>query len=340
MAMRLTELLEQIPADVEAIVSRTRNRTRAVLQEALRSECRLSMRTPQEADEHRAGARVPVHVVAGYPVHLEEPVFDWDTELLRTLTAYRSSLLSTQSGTDKLLEMFRNNESMINLWVKTPIQETKATLEFTNKCLDFLKKRDPIQKVLDVDSDILGMYIYDIDLRFPERVRIENRNDAEIPHEDTAYNLAKIHLYWAVIGLIARWAGWKVEDLTVVVLAHELAHAYTQLGADIDGRRWPAIVFSNTETGLKEGLAQYYTDRVLRRLQQKFEGALNVFEELIKRQPVAYSVHENWKGFAPEAVRLAMLQTRRRRETSLEGFEKFLESAQDQMRGLQEIQGD
>ena len=51
-----------------------------------------------------------------------------------------------------------------------------------------------------------------------------------------------------------------------MVLTHELAHAYTQLGADIDGRRWAAASFAKAETELKEGLAQYYTERVLRRV--------------------------------------------------------------------------
>ena len=32
--------------------------------------------------------------------------------------------------------------------------------------------------------------------------------------------------------------GFDVEALTYVVLAHELAHAYTHLGRDIDGNAW------------------------------------------------------------------------------------------------------
>ena len=40
-----------------------------------------------------------------------------------------------------------------------------------------------------------------------------------------------------VIGLVSEWLGCAVEDLAIVVLTHELAHAYTQLGADIEGHR-------------------------------------------------------------------------------------------------------
>jgi hypothetical protein len=76
--------------------------------------------------------------------------------------------------------------------------------------------------------------------------------------------------HWLGVGLL----GCQVEDLTIVVLVHELAHAYTQNGADIEGRRWATISFAKAETALKEGLAQYYTDRAaLRRFSQDFLGS-------------------------------------------------------------------
>lgn len=333
MSEPLNELLEQVSPKVEARVARTRDRTRSVLQEALRSECRLSMRTPREADEHRAGARVPVNVVPGCPVVLTREIFELDTELVRILAAYRSSLLAMSSGTKKLLSLnsIFDNEAMINQLGRAPIEEMKASSAFADQCLGLLKKKDPIQKILSVDSDVLGEYIYKIIPEFSDRKFIDNI--VEIPHENVVYNSARIHLYWAVIGLISGWTGWKVEDLTVVVLTHELAHAYTQLGADIDGRRWSARIFSRTDTALKEGLAQYYTDRVLRRLQHRFDGALDVFEKLTERQTQPYRVHKKWKDNTPEAVRLAMLQARRWRETSLSRFNNLLAEAEDQMRG-------
>jgi len=66
----------------------------------------------------------------------------------------------------------------------------------------------------------------------------------------------------------------------------------TQLGADIEGRRWTAPAFAAAETALKEGLAQYYTDRVLHRLERRYGGALNTFRALLPNQPVAYRTHE------------------------------------------------
>jgi hypothetical protein len=107
-----------------------------------------------------------------------------------------------------------------------------------------LNKHDPLKRVLLVSEDFLGVYEYDA---------------KDLFEDQRAVNRATIRLYWGVIGLVSQWLGCAVEDLAVVVLTHELAHAYTQLGADIEGRRWAAPAFARSETALKEGLAQYYT---------------------------------------------------------------------------------
>ena len=117
-----------------------------------------------------------------------------------------------------------------------------------------------------------------------------------------------------------------------MVLTHELAHAYTQLGADIDGRRWAAASFAKAETGLKEGLAQYYTERVLHRLERRFGGALKIFLDLVPRQPEPYQVHQQWgKKSSPEAVRRAMLEVRRWNEGKLADFSRRLDAAQKEL---------
>jgi hypothetical protein len=48
MVIKLTDFISRVPKEVEAKVRRVRDQTRAVLQEALRTECRLMMRTPED----------------------------------------------------------------------------------------------------------------------------------------------------------------------------------------------------------------------------------------------------------------------------------------------------
>jgi hypothetical protein len=62
-----------------------------------------------------------------------------------------------------------------------------------------------------------------------------------------------------VIGITARALGVSPDALTIVVLAHELAHAYAHLGRDIDNERWETEQFAKSDIDIVEGLAQFYT---------------------------------------------------------------------------------
>ena len=115
----------------------------------------------------------------------------------------------------------------------------RSTTELAAWLLSLLDQHDPLKRVLAVRDDFLGVYQYEI--------------PSNLVADEFAVNRATIRLYWGVIGLVAEWIGCTVEDLAIVVLTHELAHAYSQLGADIEGRRWQATVFSQAERGLSKG---------------------------------------------------------------------------------------
>ena len=50
MTIKLTDLIEPIPADVEEKVRRVRDQAQPAVREALRAECRLMFRTPEESN--------------------------------------------------------------------------------------------------------------------------------------------------------------------------------------------------------------------------------------------------------------------------------------------------
>jgi hypothetical protein len=120
--------------------------------------------------------------------------------------------------------------------------------------------------------------------------------------------------------------------LTGVVLAHELAHAYSHVGSDADDRYWSTDLFAKSDHELKEGLAQYYTMRVCQRIAESHPGLLNAFDALLLHQPDAYRVHAKWENATAERVRLAMLETRRTlRKGTLGEFKGRLQIANDQL---------
>jgi hypothetical protein len=317
MPIKLTDLISRVSAEVESKVRRVRDQARPVVQEALRAECRLVLRTPEETERNRPGAQVPIEVAPGYPAILQHITFPDDLERIMLLGRHRGKLEQARDGTAGLLllrsQLLQRPEP--EKWAPVSEVDLQAVAKWAAELLQVLDRHDPLKAVMAVREDFLGVYEYDARGLFAD---------------EQAVNRATIRLYWGVIGLVSEWLGCSPEDLTIVVLTHELAHAYTQLGADIEGRRWAAPSFARAETDLKEGLAQYYTDRVLTRLERRYGGALKIFLGLLPRQPQAYRTHEAWvKDSSPEAIRRAMLEVRRWNEGELAQFNQRLAAAQE-----------
>lgn len=312
----LTDLISRVSPDVEREVDRVRNVARSVIQDALRAECRLLFRTPEDTRNNRPGAQVPIEIASGYPSVVENMAFPNDFERILLLGRYRAAIEQACACTPGLLQI-RNKLLCLpepENWTSASDADLCSVANWATALLKYLDENDPLKNILSVSEDILG--VYEIDER-------------GFLADDLVANRATIRLYWGVIGLFSQWIGCSIEDLTIVVLTHELAHAYTQLGADIEGRRWAVSSFKTAEHGLKEGLAQYYTDRVLRRLEHRFAGALKIFLKLLPGQPDAYRSHQPWLlRSSPEAVRRAMLEVRRWNEGTLEKFNQRLEAAQ------------
>jgi hypothetical protein len=127
-----------------------------------------------------------------------------------------------------------------------------------------------------------------------------------------------IEIYWMPMALISSMLGVRIEDLTVVVLAHELAHGYTHMGKDIDGNCWENDAFGTADLAVVEGLAQFYTEVATNRLRHRFVGAHNAYEKLLELQSGPYLAHQDWainsKAPSGETVRFAMLAVRSRKE--------------------------
>jgi hypothetical protein len=213
MPILLTELLAKVPPGVEERVRRIRDQVQKIVRDALREECRLVFRVPTEL----SGAQVPVEVSPGHPEILKSIAFPDDFERIMLLSRYRSSLEKTRDGTDRLLHL---REDLLRLpdakkWTSATAADLQSVRHWATALLRTLEEQDPLGKVLSVNEDILGVYEYDF---------------SDLLAEERTVNRATIRLYWAVIGLVAELLGCEVEDLTIVVLTHELAHAKAVAG--------------------------------------------------------------------------------------------------------------
>jgi hypothetical protein len=123
----------------------------------------------------------------------------------------------------------------------------------------------------------------------------------------------RIELYAPAIALCSVRFSVPIEDMAIVVLTHELAHSFTHIGRDIDGRIWATEDFAKSDAFLVEGLAQFYTDRVCDRLAGRRPAVRRAFDVLNENQSSPYCEFQKWKKVGPyvgEAVRQTLIDCR------------------------------
>ena len=189
--------------------------------------------------------------------------------------------------------------------------------EFCDHLLSALQRIEIGKKLGGISEDILRAYFF----RVPE-----------------------VHLYWMVIGLVAGVLGITAESLTVVVATHELAHAYSHLGRDIDGKKWETEAFARADLNIVEGIAQFYTEVVGRKLETRNPAVLPAHQKLTEIQQGPYRVHQEWAKQksagkdtllpqAGEIVRATLVQCRSRGVDDYGMMMQIIQSASKQLAG-------
>lgn len=295
-------LLKRYNQDWQERVARTFKQWNNILRDYLRNETALRLTVGEEQQS------VPVRIVDGLPEPFAEIVCDYDDPLIWQLYLNRSVLAASVNGL-RLVEahlpsILQYEKMQANRTTPNELQHVRDLFQAINGYLDEL---DLIERIRGLNSDTLGAYFF----RIPE-----------------------VQLYWMVIGLMAGILNVSVEALTVVTLVHELAHAYTHLGKDIDTNRWDTESFAQADSEIVEGLAQFYTGVICNKLAARFPAAGNAFDALLKMQSGAYLVHKNWTTETErggEVVRFAMIATRSRKLLRYADWQAELEQVRPQV---------
>ncbi len=311
--MLVRDLLEMIPADTQKLVRDAYKQHNAVVREAIRNETRLKLRhvDPGDAREERRDTRadVPIRLDVGYPDRVARIEISPEHELAARLAPWAHTIHELDRSS---LEVSRVLAKLgEEAWAVLGVPEWHTVLPpagaVANRLSGTIGAFNLGQRIFAaVHDDILGHYKFNHDERGSGRA---GRWD----YDESAEQASDIHLHWGVIGLVAQLLGISVGALTVVVLTHELAHAFTHLGFDIDGNRWTGHALSTSSREVVEGLAQYYTERVIARLGTRVPEGMTAYKRLLALQPPAYHAHRRWiEEATPEAVRSALVISRRR----------------------------
>ncbi len=271
--------LDEASPGIRDVVERAYKQWNNVLRDLLRTETalRLSVGGDNQA--------VPVRVVGGIPRPFAEIMRS--LEGLEWLLLNRPALVAAVNGTRFMAGQV---DSVRAVWPdkagpsgQDEITRVRQTAEAWLRELDQVKA---VERIIGINEDVLGAYFF----RVPE-----------------------IRLYWVVIGVTARALGVGADALTIVVLAHELAHAYTHLGRDIDSQRWNTEQFAAADLEIVEGLAQFYTAVLCRRLEHRVPFAYEAYKTLLEKQSGPYRAHLSWvkdDEQGGEVVRVTMIECR------------------------------
>ena len=233
------------------------------------------------------GRQVPVRVVDGLPTPLSGMLGDADG---LALVALNQSLLKGVVDGTQFMESVR--ESIIgadgNLLGTAQSTEIEHVQETAKAWILRANEHNLAQSMSQINEDVLGAYFF-----YRKEIRI----------------------YWLAIGIFSALCDVPIEALTIVVLTHELAHAYSHLGYDIDGCDWPTRSFATTDVAIIEGVAQFYTEVVCRNLRDQIPEAKSTFETLLMWQNDIYKTHRMWvrqdDRNSGEIVRVSLIECRR-----------------------------
>ena len=258
---RWIHALESVQTDPKGAVTRARDKWNIMIRDRLRNETALRLTIGDRAQS------VPIRVVDGLPppfLRVIEQFADAEWAILNEAT-----LRAVARGTEYMSEM--------RPWVKSrwggqkagPAEpaEIRRVGETAKAWIALIEDLQVVDRIVGIPEDVLGAYFY----RIPE-----------------------VRLYWLAIGIMARLIGVSIESLVVVVLTHELGHAYTHLGYDIDDHQWETELFARTDVHVVEGLAQFYTNVVCEHLEGRIPEAKSAFETLLRKQGSAYTSFRRW----------------------------------------------
>lgn len=275
-----------------------------IVREHVRAETALKLSV---GDEQRS---VPVKVVDGLPKPFADAVRSFDDEMVWWLALRLPALKEAGDLLDQIvarfpaiaLALFEGELPFVG------VREVNGTRQLLKQLATWQRAQELLTRIRAINTDVLGAYFF---------------------------RRREIHLYWMVIGVVARTLGMPTEDLAVVVLAHEMAHAYTHLGRDIDDQEWGTENYARADQFIVEGLAQFYTRAVCKRLESRQPGPKRAFEALLKGQPKAYTCFEGWAKDHPqcgEIVRFAMIDARSRGITAYGEFTAKLAATAESLR--------
>lgn len=299
---QLRQILERQDPELKTGVEAVCKQYNQVIREQVRKETGLSL-------SHEGKQRsIYVKVEDGIPVVLGNVLDKLFDPILWDLLIHREQLKNARDGLRYLVEKYEQLRSAPPIPGLPGLENIQKDKNYLQELIDRLDQIKLPEKIMGIEEDTLGAYYF---------------------------RRGEVHLYWMVIGLVSKLCDLPIRELTLITLTHELTHAYTHLGFDIDGTAWSTKDFAFASLFIVEGLAQYYTRQIGLTLKERFPEMNNVFKIMLSSQPKPYTDFLSWSdentASDKEVVRLSMLASRLRGIRNYEMFKEELSQARQRL---------
>lgn len=136
-----------------------------------------------------------------------------------------------------------------------------------------------------------------------------------------------VELYYMPLLIFCKYKEVDLQWAIVVVLAHELAHAYHHAGKDNDGRMW--VNMPRSHQWIKEGLAEYFSEKFVAAHEHAYPALRKAYDGLLEGSGEEYTSYLEWRDvYSLEQVKLALHMVRRHDVRTYDGFLAKLKEAQ------------
>ncbi|MGA3317561.1 MAG: hypothetical protein ABSC64_14110 [Candidatus Korobacteraceae bacterium] len=297
---KIKELIAKAGGAAEDAVASAKTHYVDQVRAILRDLTRLKFTDRQGVESQHTS--VPIRVISGLPQPLEkigeEYVPSGEMLGIETIGLWAHDIKSLRSVSERLKPLVVAL-AQTDAWRQRAEQystKLNQVVGLADELASYAAQAGLLKRLTEINEDILGVYMPTARL-IPDRGQIE--------------------IYWVVIGAVARLLGVDTEALAVVVITHELAHAYTHVGLDSNSNRWEEG-FWGCDGGILEGLAQFYTHMTVLALKDErgYERVWTAYDQLTRLQGVngadLYVNHLNWVDtISPETMRQVLLDLRR-----------------------------
>ncbi|WP_018615730.1 hypothetical protein [Segetibacter koreensis] len=139
------------------------------------------------------------------------------------------------------------------------------------------------------------------------------------------YASSRVEVYYVPLILFCQINNLPLEHSILSTLVHEMAHAYHHLGKDKDNSQWSAM--NVTDKHIVEGMAEYFTWLFIEAYKDNHPGMEKTYSCMFNCLADEYTCFKKWTPtYSKEAIKSALLSTRRKGVKDYNEFLKLLQS--------------